>query len=102
MSIFQALSCFAFRQALGEGADNLMTSLGDRFGDCSQRLAHALRHANERAWRALEVALAGESLLNKLDGVEDRAFRQQVRVFLDAMLLPHLTGQDDYRRRCLC
>src|SRR5207248_7657318 len=102
MSIFQALSCFAFSSVLGDGSDNVVQSFGDRFGDCSQRLARALRHANERAWRALEVALAGESLWNKLDPVEDRAFRQQVRVFLDAMLLPHLTGQDDYRRRCLC
>jgi serine/threonine protein kinase len=101
MSIFQALSSFAVRSVLGDGSENVVQSLGDRFGDGSQRLARALRHANERAWRALEVALAGESLWNRLDAVEDKAFRQQVRVFLDAMLLPHLTGNNDYRRQCL-
>src|SRR5262245_46752748 len=102
MAIFQALSCFAFRQTLGDGGDGLLASLADRFGDCSKRLARALRHANERAWRALEVALAGESLRNKLDAVEDKAFRQHVRAFLDAMPLPELTGKEEYRRRCLC
>src|SRR5262249_28903422 len=64
-------------------------------------LVRALRRANERAWQALEVALAGESLWNRLDRPEERAFRQQVRVFLDAMPLPLLTGKGEFRRLCL-
>ena len=80
MSIFQALSCFAFRSVLGDGSDNVVQSFGDRFGDGSLRLARALRHANERAWRALEVALAGESLWNKLAGT--RASRHNESVVL--------------------
>src|SRR5205814_965168 len=75
--------------------------LDERFGDGSQRLLTAIRKANERAWKALEIALAGESLWTRLGHAEDRAFRQQVRTFLDNVLLPELTGRDEYRGNCL-
>ena len=49
--------------------------LGDHLGDRSQALTRALTKANVRAWRALEIALAGESIWN----VFDRAAVQAVR-----------------------
>src|SRR5262249_22173330 len=60
----------------------------ERFTDHSQRLTVALQTANERSWKALEVALGGESLWDRCKGAlaraEDKAFREQVRAFLDA------------------
>src|SRR5689334_18154341 len=38
----------------------VMDFLAERFTDQSQRLNRALARANDRAWKALEVALAGE------------------------------------------
>src|SRR5436190_18623579 len=101
MGIIQLLSSFAVGQVAGEGAGGLVQVLADRLGDGSQRLVAAIRRANEQAWKALEVALAGESLWNRLDHTEDRAFRQQVRGFVDGLPLPELTGRDEFRRGCL-
>src|SRR5262245_27852703 len=58
--------------------------LRERITDHGQKINDALRRASERAWRALEIALAGETLLSRLDRNEDKAFRQQVRRFLDS------------------
>src|SRR4051794_5425292 len=101
MGVIQLLSTFALRQVAGDADNSVMQLLAERFGDGSQRLLSAIRHANERAWKALEIALAGESLWTRLDRVEDRTFRQQVRTFLDNVLLPELTGRDEFRRDCL-
>src|SRR5262245_8424462 len=98
MGLFRSLSLIALKQvAAGAvraaglvGAEGVAGFLNERFTDHSQHLAGALRKANERAWQALEVALAGESLWNKLDDANDKAFRQQVRAFLDATPLEGL------------
>ena len=96
MSIFLNISVLALRQ-VAEGAANavglnatgkaVIGFLGDHFTDHSQRLTNALQNANDRAWKAFEVALAGESLLERckvaLAHGEDKAFREQVRAFLD-------------------
>src|SRR5262249_54492586 len=76
-------------------------TLGDHAGDAGQRLLVVVRRANERAWKCLEVALAGESLWNRLDRAEDRAFREQVRSFLNAVPLPELMAKGEFRRACL-
>ena len=86
----------------GEGAVNGVVSLLMRqFLDHSQRLNQALQHSNERAWRALEVALAGESFWDRCKLVfaraEDKAFREQVRPFLDACPLAELHGKTAFR-----
>ncbi len=102
MSILQLLSSFALRQVVGDvDGGGFSQLLGDRFTDGSQRLLSAIRRANEKAWKALEIALAGESLWQRLDRPEDRAFRQQIRIFLDCIPLPELTGRDEFRRGCL-
>jgi hypothetical protein len=71
MSIFISLSSLALRQvvdgacaALGarESGEAVVGFLAERFTDHSQRLARALQQANDNAWKALEIALAGDSL----------------------------------------
>jgi serine/threonine protein kinase len=85
------------------GLDGVCKLLSDQFVDHSQRLTRALHQANERAWRTLEVALAGESLWSRLTSkAEDKAFREQVRKFLDARPLTALAGKDtEFRNAAL-
>ena len=76
--------------------------LSNHFTDHSQSLSNAMQKATERAWQALEIALAGEKIWNVLDTAEHKAFRQQVRNFLQATSLVQLPGEDkDYNQRCL-
>src|ERR1700676_4645356 len=80
--------------------------LTERFTDHSKKLTEALEVANERAWKVLEIALAGESFWERckvvLARAEDQAFRKQVRAFLDSARL-ELPGEnpDEFRRQCL-
>lgn len=76
--------------------------LTDHLSDQSERLAAAVRTASERAWRAVEVALAGESLWSRLDRAEDRALRRQLVRFLDGLLPGQMTVEaGEFRTRCL-
>jgi tRNA A-37 threonylcarbamoyl transferase component Bud32 len=114
MPILLNLSSLAVRQVLegackaaglvaGEHAfDGVVKFLSERFTDQSQRLPQALHKANDSAWKALEVALAGESLWNWLDKAEHKAFRQHVRAFLDATPLAGLPAHGpEFRSVCL-
>ena len=95
MGVFQSLSIVALRQVVGgacstvgiSGGDAVVGLLANRFTDHSQKLTVALQHANERAWKTLEIALAGDSLWDRcklaVTRTEDKAFAQQVRAFLD-------------------
>jgi serine/threonine protein kinase len=95
-----AVKVVAFK-ASEVGLDGVVGFLTDRFTDHSQRLPEALRKANERAWTTLEVALEGESLWRMLDRAEDKALRQQVRNFLDAVPLEGLPGNaEEFRLTC--
>src|SRR5262245_7601180 len=114
MVILQTLSAIALREVIdgctkaAGGSDmNLETApllglLTQRFCDPGQKLTKALAGSSTRAWRALEVALAGEGLWGWLDRAEDKAFRRQVRAFLDGSRFPALSGQGaGYRKQCL-
>jgi hypothetical protein len=114
MAILQQLSLLAMQQLI-EGvcdslgfrkADVLINHLKEHFGNQSQRLADTLAAANQRAWQALEIALAGESWWEQVQLAlargEDRAFRQQVRAFLDVTPLAGLPGHGpEFRQQCL-
>src|SRR5437868_6314231 len=82
-----ALEAAGFKIAEG-AADAVVGLLSSHFIDHSQQLLAALHRANERAWKALEIALAGDSWWQrckvKLAAREYQAFRQQVQAFLDA------------------
>jgi hypothetical protein len=116
MGLVQTLAPLALRQviagacdALGlkvgdKAADAVVAFLTDRFTDHTQRLTAALQAANDKAWKALEIALAGESLWDRCQALvarsEDRAFGRQVRAFLDANPLPGPPGPE-FRLECL-
>ncbi len=115
MSIFQSLSVVALRQlvsgacnavGLRGSGDEVAYFLTARFTDHSQKLTTALQSANERAWKALEIALAGDSFWDKckvaFTSSEDQAFRQQVRTFLDASPFVKLqTTNAKFCQQCL-
>lgn len=114
MSIFIKVSSLALRQAVDAACtalgvrkkgDAVVGYLVERFTDHSQRLAIALRIANDKAWKALEIALVGDSLWERCKAAvaraEDRAFAEQVRAFLDATPLPELAGKSAFRQKCL-
>ena len=109
MGVFQSLSVVALRQLVGgacskvgagAAADDVVKFLASRFIDHSQKLTNALQTANDRAWKALETALAGDSLWQRCKGLvanaEEKAFAQQVRAFLD--ISPFKSQKDEHVR----
>jgi len=72
-----------------------------RFNDNSQKMTVALQTANDKAWTALEGALAGDSwwgkITERLSSAEDAATRQQIRKFLDVVG----NFDDINRKQCL-
>jgi WD40 repeat protein len=50
--------------------------------DHSLRVVAALSTASDQAWRTLELALSGESLSTVVDRADDKAFREQIRLFV--------------------
>jgi tRNA A-37 threonylcarbamoyl transferase component Bud32 len=118
MGIVQTLAPLALRQLIAGACDAVGFKAGDkvadavvgflveRFTDHSQRLTVALHAANDNAWKALEIALAGESLWDRCQAViarsEDKAFGRQVRAFLDATPLAGLPSHGlEFRQACL-
>jgi formylglycine-generating enzyme required for sulfatase activity len=81
-----ALACFGLRQTLGDGIKDVLRAVGDQFRDHSQSLHRALTRANDRAWQALGVALAGDGLLDGVKGLfttaDYKMLREQIRPFL--------------------
>ena len=56
------------------------------FTDHSQTLPKALAQANDRAWQAVSIALAGDGFLDQIKvffaSSDDKGIREQVRLFL--------------------
>jgi serine/threonine protein kinase/DNA polymerase III delta prime subunit len=76
--------------------------LRERFTNHSAKLIGALGRANERAWDALEFALAGDSWLDIGARADKRAYRDQVRAFLAAIAKGYPpAGSEEFRRQCL-
>src|SRR5262245_40246105 len=100
MAIVQQLSVVAVRslfegfcRSIGFEAGAAASDAAIKFrGSCcvdhSARLGDALQRATGNAWRALELALAGDTWWDKvkvtLARKEDQAFREQVGAFLRA------------------
>ncbi len=100
-NVFSVLCAVALKYVGAEGVDQVIALCGDHLSDQGQRLQKALRDSNERAWKALEIALAGETLWNRLDRAEDRAFRRQLAAYLKEMPLPELQDKEPFRKKCL-
>ena len=95
MATVPGLMVFVARQLLDgackavgvtESGKTVVGFLSRHLTDHSQRLTRALQEATDRAWKALEVALAGDSLLDRMASAQDRQLRQQLRTFLDTSM----------------
>jgi serine/threonine protein kinase len=86
-----------------DGATKVAGSLGkmtgQQFGDQSRRLLDALRQSSQRAWNTIEIALAGNSLRERIRTIatrtEDRIFATQLQTFLATVPL----GEDAHAVR---
>jgi WD40 repeat protein len=88
--------------AASETAATVTKFLMARLTDQSLRVTDALAEASARAWRTLELALAGESLLTAADRADDKSFREQVRLFLlGAQFDGRAAADPAFAARCL-
>ena len=101
MGIIQSLSALTLRplvngachalgiKAVDESVDVVASFLTRHFADQSQRLSNALRRANERAWKVIEMSLAGESFWERCQSLiapkDQQAFRNQVRGLMEEL-----------------
>lgn len=104
MSLVIRLSVLAVHQVLGDRATSLFSFLEGQFSDQASRLDEALHRASDRAWRALELAAAGDSWWSACQGMftpaDEKALRRQVRAFLDSLPPTALPGESaDFCRR---
>jgi hypothetical protein len=87
-------------------SDSTVNLLADRFSDTSQRMHKALESASERAWRTLEISLAGSSFVDRAKGLiqsrEEQVLRGQIQTFLQSHVLAELDQQGpQFRQTCL-
>lgn len=106
MMFVNQLSTLALRVVWGvEGADTLVRFVGSRFSAHTDRLAGALATANDRAWKALEVALAGQSWWDRCKGLlssgDEKKFRNDIEAFLQSAGAGTAGLTTDLRRRAL-
>ena len=88
MSITAGLIALGVRHLFDDAADGAMDFLKNRLTDHSQALPKALAKANDRAWQAVGLALAGNSLFDRLRDLgrdaDMKGIRDQIKGFLDA------------------
>ncbi len=118
MAVVQQLSVVAVRslfegfcrsigfEAGAAASEAAVKFLSSRFTDHSGRLGEALLRATGNAWRALELALAGDGWWDKvkvtLARKEDQAFREQVGAFLRTTPLAGLPSHPpEFRQQAL-
>ena len=117
MALISKLIGFGVSQVIGtvagDGAGELAGStvgsvikLVERhFTDHSQTLPKALAKANDRAWQALSIALAGDGFLDQVKlffaSGDDKGIREQVRLFLQDKNIRFAGSSADFRKQCL-
>lgn len=114
MNVFSRVSLFALAPlvsnacraaglgAVGEGVNAVAQFISDRVNDQSLRVVAALSEASDHAWRTLELALTGESVATAVDRADDKAFREQVRLFLlNSQFDGRAAADRDFTPRCL-
>lgn len=87
-------------------AEEIRSQLTAHLNDRRTALTRALHQANEYSWQALEVALAGEPLWERIQiafrRAGDEPCRNHIRTFLDAAPLAIIADRGpDFRRHCL-
>src|SRR5947209_8691689 len=106
MKIVKTLICYGLRQVLGDITDTLVEGYVERFTDESDALRKAVEAANERAWQALHVALAGDSYWERfkryvLGDATQRALRQQIEPVLRKTAAASKINPEQLRTDCL-
>ncbi len=106
MRVLFQFSAIALRQVFGPGADAGLLALGSRFTDRSAKLLNTLKLSHAKAWKAIEIALAGTSWWERcklaVSSGEQYAFRGQVQAFLDTATFDQIpAASPEFRRRCM-
>ncbi|MHB1423099.1 MAG: bifunctional serine/threonine-protein kinase/formylglycine-generating enzyme family protein [Gemmataceae bacterium] len=109
MLLLGNLMGFGLRQILGADAvytaENVVSAVEKHFADHSQTLPKALARANDRAWQALSIALAGDRFLDKIKvcfaSGDDKGIREQVQLFLQDKNIGFEGTSADHRKQCL-
>jgi hypothetical protein len=105
MSLIGSLIGFGLRQVLGDGVENVVATVEQRFRDHSQTLPKALQRANVRAWQSLGVALAGDGFLDRVRlffaSGDDKGVREQVRLFLESSTVSFGGTSAEFRQACV-
>ena len=103
MSMYEHVSLLALQQTLGESGGTVVRLLSDHFSDHGQRLEKALTTSVDRAWRTLEVALAGPSWWQACKSLltprEEASLARHVQQFLDTLPPTQLPGDAAPRPR---
>ena len=66
MSLMTTLVGLGIKQVVGESVDAVVAGIAGWFNDPSQELPRAIERATDRAWDAVALALAGDTLLGKV------------------------------------
>jgi serine/threonine protein kinase len=109
MSPYVKLALFGLKQVVGgivyETVSTAAKFVEERFADPSQKLPRALARANDRAWKTLSIALAGEGWFNQLKNWfaagEEKALAEQIRVFLKTNSFRFDGSSAQFRKKCL-
>lgn len=93
MHLVSHLVAYGLRQVIGESADKIIEAVERRFTDHSQALPKAIARANDRAWQALAVALAGDGWFDSIKvfftaSGDEKGLREEVRRLLEGSPSP--------------
>ena len=105
MPIVSKLAAYALRQVIGEAAEQVVSFVQEYVTDHGQTLPRALAAANDHAWQAVGVALAGDRFCDKVKrlftSADDKGFREQVTRFLNSGRLGFEETPLQFRQKCL-
>ena len=99
------LIAFGLRQLIGDTADPIVQAVENRFTDHGKALPDALARANDQAWQALAVALAGDGWFDSIKvffaSGDAKGVREEVRRLLDGLPVPFAGTRAEFRQACL-
>src|SRR5438132_9033583 len=87
MSLLAPLVSFGLRAAFDLDGDGVTQLVGSCLGSGNRSLPDALARANDRAWQAVGLALAGDGFFDRVKafwaGQDVKVVRDQLRHFLE-------------------
>jgi hypothetical protein len=105
MSFLNQLIAFGIRQVIDPAIGDFAGLARRYFSDQSRTLPKALSRANDRAWQAIGVSLAGNGFLDRVKvffaSGDDKGIREQVQSFLEDNRLGVDGSPAEFRHKCL-